>query len=83
MAAEEVTGGGDTQSPRQGGLSAGDVCKYLGISSSYFRRLRSEGKLPGPAYYIGTRGRWLIDDLREWVESGRAGTERLPQEGGE
>jgi excisionase family DNA binding protein len=43
------------------------AAKYLSVSESYLRRLKSRGEIPH--VYVGTRGiRFRVSSLNRWIE---------------
>jgi excisionase family DNA binding protein len=50
-------------------LSVSDLARVLGTSTRTVWRLLERGKLPKPVR-LGSRPRWLADELRDWIKAG-------------
>jgi len=50
-------------------FSVSDLARVLGTSTRTVWRLLEKGKLPMPVR-LGSRPRWLADELRDWIKAG-------------
>lgn len=51
-------------------MSPGAVARYLDIGEDHIRRLRREGRLPPPDFYIGNRPRWYFETIYSLTQRG-------------
>lgn len=65
--------------PQRRGLSEAEAATYIGMSRSFLRQARMDGKrlnrTPGPPFSkIGRKVLYLKDDLDNWLEEHRHGS---------
>jgi predicted DNA-binding transcriptional regulator AlpA len=51
-------------------VDAAGAGRFCGVSRSQWWKLHSAGKVPLPVYLGSKAPRWLLDELRAWLEAG-------------